>query len=98
MVDKDGTEDYSKMISVNFDRKALAVFYPNPTQDFVRFENIKTEDINSVSVHKINGEFLGEIHPTTDGIDISGFKSRELILQLKMKNNQTITSRIIKQD
>ncbi|MBK9508340.1 MAG: T9SS type A sorting domain-containing protein [Cytophagaceae bacterium] len=98
MVDKDGTEDYSKMISVNFDRKALAVFYPNPTQDFVRFENIKTEDISSVVVHKINGEFLGEIHPTTDGIDISGFKSRELILQLKMKNNQTITSRIIKQD
>ncbi|MBK6978451.1 MAG: T9SS type A sorting domain-containing protein [Cytophagaceae bacterium] len=96
MVDKDGSEDYSKMISVNFDGKALAVFYPNPTQDFVRFENIKTEDISSVVVHKINGEFLGETHPTTDGIDISGFKSRELILQLKMKNNQTITSRIIK--
>lgn len=96
MVDKDGTEDYSKMISVNFDGKTLAVFYPNPTQDFVRFENIKTEDISSVVVHNINGEFLGEILPTDSGLDISAFKSRELILQLNMKNSQTLTSRIIK--
>ncbi|MFN8429871.1 MAG: hypothetical protein U0V04_07825 [Spirosomataceae bacterium] len=96
MVDKDGTEDYSKIISVKFDGTAKAVFYPNPTQDIVNFENIKSEDIRSVTVHKINGEFLGEVLPTDSGLDISAFKSRELILQLNLKNNQILTSRIIK--
>lgn len=73
-VDKDGSFQYSKIVSVNFENENFVLVYPNPASDFLRINlsERKDSEVNIVFYNTLGDQFLSEtLITTTDNETIS---------------------------
>ncbi len=86
-VDKDGKEEYSKVVSIRKDELSNISYYPNPVSEVLHFN----QKVSLIVLYNINGQEVKRAENITD-IDVSDLQNGTYILDV---NNGTIRKNII---
>lgn len=76
---------------------AKIIAYPNPTKDFVYFQNDNLQRINSVDVYSITGKLLFSKNENSDKISLQNVATGIYFLKINFENNYSQTLKISKE-
>ncbi len=96
-VDIDGSEEFSKIISLNvLDDIGFRVF-PNPTFNSIEIQGVLPTDIEKIRVIDVSGKVLHTYFPSNNSIDISPLAPQVLLIETYLHNGSKYQKRVIKQ-
>jgi hypothetical protein len=98
MVDRDGTFDYSRIRSLEFDIDIETVLYPNPVAERLL---LKTDDLKKISrVELYNSMGVAVIQTDTvpnNGLDVKNLPTGLYVVRVTRTNGSTDTFKVVKQ-
>jgi len=78
-------------------KTAQTIAYPNPTKDFIYFQNKNLQNINSVDIYSITGKLLLSKTGNLDKLSLQDLSSGIYFLKINFDNNSNQTLKIIKE-
>ncbi|GHB73965.1 T9SS type A sorting domain-containing protein [Persicitalea jodogahamensis] len=98
MVDRDGTFDYSRIKSLEFDINIETALYPNPVAERLL---LKTDDLSKISrVELYNAMGVAVIHTESvsdTGLDVKSLPTGLYVVKVTRTNGSTDTFKVLKQ-
>jgi uncharacterized delta-60 repeat protein len=97
-VDADGKINYSKIVSVDFDKTFLIKLYPNPVKDILRIQGLNMEEKSTLSIFDLQGHLVlqASVSNGTSSINVSRIASGIYLLKIKA-NDKIQTLKFVKQ-
>jgi Lamin Tail Domain len=95
-VDLDGTEEYSKILSLNFNEPSGLVFYPNPALNALEMRGLESKNIAKVNVYNNVGLLIGSPKVIDNKIDVSTFAAQLLWVEAILTDKTIYRKKIVK--
>jgi Lamin Tail Domain len=95
-VDVDGSEEYSKIVSVRIFEEPGVLFYPNPAQDIISLKGFEQNNIQSIKVLNNAGVAIGNVQAIDNKIDLHDFPTQILWIEATLKDGTIYKKRIVK--
>ncbi|MPR35171.1 T9SS type A sorting domain-containing protein [Salmonirosea aquatica] len=98
MVDRDGTFDYTRARSLEFDIKLETALYPNPVSERLLLKAGDLSQIRRVELYNASGKSVLESDSVTaSGIDVKGLPTGFYVVRVTRTNGSTDTFKVLKQ-
>lgn len=80
------------------DQKSFSI-HPNPTSDYLKIDGIHPNEISSIRITDLSGNFIERfIHPTTvDFVNVSGYQSGVYFISIETTSGSVTTQKWIKE-
>jgi hypothetical protein len=95
-VDLDGTEEYSKIIGLNFNEPEGLVFYPNPAVNALEMRGLESKSIEKINVYNNVGLLIGSPKVIDNKIDVSTFAAQLLWVEAILTDKTIYRKKIVK--
>jgi hypothetical protein len=95
-VDLDGTEEYSKILGLNFKEPEGLVFYPNPALNALEMKGLEVAKIEKVNVYNNVGLLIGSPKVIDNKIDMSTFAAQMLWLEAILTDKSIYRKKVVK--
>ncbi len=96
-VDIDGSEEVSKIISINFNLDEGLVFYPNPSTGMIQLSGVNLSNIEKINVMDVSGRILGSFNLNQNSLDVSALAPQVMIIETRLRDGNKYLRRVIKQ-
>ncbi|MPR33053.1 T9SS type A sorting domain-containing protein [Salmonirosea aquatica] len=98
MVDRDGTFDYTRARSLEFDIRLETALYPNPVSERLLLKAGDLSQIRRVELYNASGKSVLESEAiTASGIDVKGLPTGFYVVRVTRTNGSTDTFKVLKQ-
>lgn len=96
-VDLDGTFNYSKIVSIKFDKNATVILSPNPVKDVLNVQLLQANNFTSASVFDATGKLLWKQNITSAQIQINTMQLSKGWYTIRLEGRETEQHSFIKE-
>ena len=96
-VDLDGTFNYSKIVSIKFDKNATVILSPNPAKNVLNIQLLQANNFTSASVFDATGKLLWKQNITSAQIQINTMQLSKGWYTIRLEGRETEQHSFIKE-